>query len=102
MNKQEKNNQNNNEIEAEAIENKEEETYNQLSKDELILQIKEFSKELLNIKDEYLKLEEEKDDWEDKYTRLQAEFENTQKRWEKSRDFRNTKGKRYDYCIRTI
>ncbi len=86
MNKQEKNNQNNKEIEGEVIDNKEQEAYNQLSKDELILNLKEFTKELSSIKDKNLNIIKEKDDWQDKYTRLQAEFENTQKRWEKSRE----------------
>ncbi|MFX0071561.1 MAG: nucleotide exchange factor GrpE [Candidatus Hermodarchaeota archaeon] len=53
------------------------------SKEELIEQLKEL--------EETIKKDEEKikelSSWKDKYMRLQAEFENTQKRWEKNRQY---------------
>lgn len=51
------------------------------SKDDLVKQVKEFENEI-KIKDEKIK---ELDAWRDKYINLQAEFENTHKRWEKNR-----------------
>lgn len=87
MNDKENTNENDIEIVTEEEEiNKEYEKYNQLSKEELICTIIELNKDILNLKDDAIKLKDEKDDWQEKYTRLQAEFENTQKRWEKSRD----------------
>ena len=51
------------------------------SKDDLVKQVKEFENEI-KIKDKKIK---ELDAWRDKYINLQAEFENTHKRWEKNR-----------------
>ncbi|TFG28311.1 MAG: nucleotide exchange factor GrpE [Promethearchaeota archaeon] len=53
------------------------------SKDDLIKQLKEL-KEDLKSRDEKIK---ELEPWKDKYMRLQAEFENTQKRWDKNRQY---------------
>ena len=65
---------------------KERERYNQLSNEALIEEILEAEKTLTLSKNEQNELKKDKDNWQDKYTRLQAEFENTQKRWEKSKD----------------
>ncbi|TFG07069.1 MAG: nucleotide exchange factor GrpE [Promethearchaeota archaeon] len=53
------------------------------SKEELIKKINELEKDL----EEKEKKLKELSGWKDKYMRLQAEFENTQKRWEKNRQY---------------
>ena len=55
------------------------------SKDELIQNLAKFEVELKALKEKYDKVEEEKNSWKGKYTRLQAEFENSEKRWNKNR-----------------
>jgi molecular chaperone GrpE len=53
------------------------------SKDDLITQIKELEAEN-EVKDKKIK---DLEGWKEKYMRLQAEFENTQKRWDKNRQY---------------
>jgi molecular chaperone GrpE len=53
------------------------------SKDDLIKKVKNLEN-LIKEKESKLK---ELNDWKDKYIRLQAEFDNTQKRWEKNRQY---------------
>ena len=55
------------------------------SKDELVQNLAKFEAELKALKEKYDKIEEEKNSWKGKYTRLQAEFENAEKRWNKNR-----------------
>jgi len=67
------------------IEGKEQKVLEYYSKDNLIEEIK-ILKESNKKKDEQLlKYQTESDDWKNKYMRLQAEFENAQKRWNKNR-----------------
>jgi molecular chaperone GrpE len=67
------------------IEGEEQKVLEYYSKDNLIEEIK-ILKESNKKKDEQLlKYQTESDDWKNKYMRLQAEFENAQKRWNKSR-----------------
>lgn len=63
----------------------EEEKFKELSKEELIEKIHNLEENLNEKKDEIKELKNLNNNWEDKFARLQAEFENTQKRWEKSR-----------------
>jgi molecular chaperone GrpE len=53
------------------------------SKEDLITQMKEL-KANLELKDKKIK---DLEGWKEKYIRLQAEFENTQKRWDKNRQY---------------
>ncbi|MBN1216899.1 MAG: nucleotide exchange factor GrpE [Candidatus Lokiarchaeota archaeon] len=62
------------------------EQYNDLSEEKLIEKLLDTDKKLSLAKKELIQSKEEKKNWQEKYTRLQAEFENTQKRWEKSKD----------------
>jgi molecular chaperone GrpE len=55
------------------------------SKDELIQNLAKFEVELKALKEKYDTVEQEKNSWKTKYTRLQAEFENAEKRWNKNR-----------------
>jgi len=66
-------------------EEKEEEKFKKLSREELIGRINELENKLGEKQEEIKKLKQLNEDWKDKFMRLQAEFENTQKRWEKSR-----------------
>ena len=58
-------------------------TLEYFSKEDIIKQMKELE-EYVKEKDVQIK---EMNEWKEKYTRLQAEFENTQKRWEKNRQY---------------
>ena len=51
------------------------------SKEDLVKKVKEYERELEDKDKKIIEL----DGWKNKYTHLQAEFENAQKRWEKSR-----------------
>lgn len=73
--------------EKEEKEEKEEERFENFSREELIRRINELEDKLGEKKEEIKKLKELNEDWKDKFMRLQAEFENTQKRWEKSRKY---------------
>jgi molecular chaperone GrpE len=67
------------------------------SKDELVQNLAKFEVELKALKEKYDSVEQEKNSWKNKYTRLQAEFENTEKRWNKSRQ-----NLRLEYTASTI
>jgi len=58
-------------------------TLEYFSKDEIIKQMKELE-ECVKEKDGQIK---KLNEWKDKFIRLQAEFENAQKRWEKNREY---------------
>ncbi|MHA2037624.1 MAG: nucleotide exchange factor GrpE [Promethearchaeota archaeon] len=55
------------------------------SKDEVLEKVKTIESELTEVKNTSKKLKEENDESKKKYMHLQAEFENAQKRWNKSR-----------------
>ncbi len=67
------------------IEGKEQKVLEYYSKDNLIEQIKTLEEDNKKKKEQLLKYQKESDDWKNKYMRLQAEFENAQKRWNKNR-----------------
>ena len=54
-------------------------------KDDLIDEIKSLKESNKKKDEQLLKYQTESDDWKNKYMRLQAEFENAQKRWNKNR-----------------
>jgi len=58
---------------------------NELSKEELINKIVIAEEDFSKLKEENKELKDKNDEWEDKYMHLQAEFENSQKRWDKAR-----------------
>ncbi len=57
----------------------------ELSKEELINKIIKIKENLSNLEKENQELKDKNEEWQDKYMRLQAEFENSQKRWDKAR-----------------
>ena len=67
------------------IEGKEQKVLEYYSKDNLIEQIKTLEEGNKKKDEQLLKYQTESDDWKNKYMRLQAEFENAQKRWNKNR-----------------
>ncbi|MHA1329054.1 MAG: nucleotide exchange factor GrpE [Promethearchaeota archaeon] len=67
------------------------------SKDELIEKIKSIEKELKKVEENLEKSRNESNDWKNRYIRLQADFENAQKRWEK-----NNQALRTQYLASTI
>ena len=67
------------------IEGKEQKVLEYHSKDNLIEQIKTLKEGNKKKDEQLLKYQTESDDWKNKYMRLQAEFENAQKRWNKNR-----------------
>ncbi|MCK4383675.1 MAG: nucleotide exchange factor GrpE [Candidatus Lokiarchaeota archaeon] len=76
------------EVESEEIKLLEEKEHFELeyfSKDEVLEKVKTIEKELAEVKTTAKKLREENDESKKKYMHLQAEFENAQKRWNKSR-----------------
>lgn len=76
------------EVESEEIKLLEEKEHFELeyfSKDEVLEKVKTIEKELAEVKTTAKKLREENDELKKKYMHLQAEFENAQKRWNKSR-----------------
>ena len=76
------------EVESEEIKLLEEKEHFELeyfSKDEVLEKVKTIEKELTEVKTTAKKLREENDESKKKYMHLQAEFENAQKRWNKSR-----------------
>jgi len=76
------------EVESEEIKLLEEKEHFELeyfSKDEVLEKVKSIEKELTEVKITAKKLREENDESKKKYMHLQAEFENAQKRWNKSR-----------------
>lgn len=76
------------ELKAKEIKQLEEKEHHELeffSKEESIKKISNLEKQLKEIKDKAQKLQKENDESKNKYMHLQAEFENAQKRWNKSR-----------------
>ena len=67
------------------------------SKEEFIQNLAKLEIELKTLKEKQNKVEEEKNSWKSKYTRLQAEFENAEKRWNKNRQ-----NLRLEYTASTI
>jgi len=67
------------------IEGKEQKVLEYFSKDNLIDEIKSLKDTNKKKDEQLLKYQTESDDWKNKYMRLQAEFENAQKRWNKNR-----------------
>jgi molecular chaperone GrpE len=73
------------EDEIKKLEEKEHYELEYFSKEEAIEKIKKLEKETEELKEKVKKLEEQNQLSKDKHMRLQAEFENTQKRWEKNK-----------------
>jgi molecular chaperone GrpE len=67
------------------IEGKEQKVLEYHSKDNLLEEIKILEEGNKKKDEQLLKYQTESDDWKNKYMRLQAEFENAQKRWNKNR-----------------
>jgi len=67
------------------IEGKEQKILEYYSKDNLLEKIKTLEEGKKKKDEQLLKYQTESDDWKNKYMRLQAEFENAQKRWNKNR-----------------
>ncbi len=67
------------------IEGKEQKVLEYYSKDNLIEKINVLEEDNKKKDEQLLKYQTESDDWKNKYMRLQAEFENAQKRWNKNR-----------------
>jgi len=67
------------------IEGKEQKILEYYSKDHLLEKIKTLEEGNKKKDEQLLKYQTESDDWKNKYMRLQAEFENAQKRWNKNR-----------------
>ncbi len=67
------------------IEGEEQKVLEYYSKDNLIEKIKNLEESNKKKDEQLLKYRTESDDWKNKYMRLQAEFENAQKRWNKNR-----------------
>jgi molecular chaperone GrpE len=84
-------------IEVKRLEGKEPGKLEYFSKDELIQNLAKLEAELKTLKEKHDKVEEEKNSWKNKYTRLQAEFENAEKRWNKNRQ-----NLRVEYTASTI
>ena len=75
-------------IKSEEIKQLEEKEHFELeyfSKDEVLEKLKNLEKELSEVKTSAKKLRKENDESKTKYMHMQAEFENAQKRWNKSR-----------------
>jgi molecular chaperone GrpE len=71
--------------EVKQLEEKEHYELEYFSKAEVAEEVKNLKKELTEIKDKFSKLQKDNDESKRKYILLQAEFENAQKRWNKSR-----------------
>jgi len=67
------------------LEGEEQKVLEYYSKDNLIEEIKTLEESNKKKDEQLLKYQTERDDWKNKYTRLQAEFENAQKRWNRNR-----------------
>jgi len=67
------------------LEGEEQKVLEYYSKDNLIEEIKTLKESNKKKDEQLLKYQTESDDWKNKYTRLQAEFENAQKRWNRNR-----------------
>ncbi|MEJ2295808.1 MAG: nucleotide exchange factor GrpE, partial [Candidatus Lokiarchaeota archaeon] len=71
--------------EVKQIEGKEPEKLEYYSKEHLIEKVSKLEEEMKKHKENLKKTKEEAESWKSKYVRLQAEFENAQKRWDKTR-----------------
>jgi molecular chaperone GrpE len=71
--------------EVKKLEGEDQKLLSYFSKDELVKKMKETEEQLKSRESEVEKLKKENKDWKDKFMRLQAEFENAQKRWDKNR-----------------
>ena len=71
--------------EIKQLEEKEHFELEYFSKEEFLENISNLEKELKELKEKTQKLQKENDESKNKYMHLQAEFENAQKRWNKSR-----------------
>ncbi|MHA1884214.1 MAG: nucleotide exchange factor GrpE [Promethearchaeota archaeon] len=71
--------------EIKQLEEKEHHELEYFSKGEVVEEVKNLKIELTDIKDKFSKIQKENEESKRKYMLLQAEFENAQKRWNKSR-----------------
>jgi molecular chaperone GrpE len=71
--------------ELKLLECEEQKVLEYFSKDELCKKVKEFEQLNKEQGEQLAKLKNESADWKNKYMRLQAEFENAHKRWDKNR-----------------
>jgi molecular chaperone GrpE len=71
--------------ELKLLECEEQKVLEYFSKDELCKKVKEFEQLNKEQGEQLVKLKNESADWKNKYMRLQAEFENAHKRWDKNR-----------------
>ena len=71
--------------EVKQIEGKEPEKLEYYSKEHLVEKVSKLEEELKKHTENLKKVKVEAESWKNKYTRLQAEFENAQKRWDKTR-----------------
>ncbi len=71
--------------EVKQIAGKEPEKLEYYSKEHLLEEVKTLETDLKAHKENLKKAKEDAESWKSKYTRLQAEFENAQKRWDKNR-----------------
>ncbi|MFX0059491.1 MAG: nucleotide exchange factor GrpE [Candidatus Heimdallarchaeota archaeon] len=71
------------EEEIKLLEGEEQKVLDYFSKDDLVGKIKDLEEKLKKKDEEAEKFKSESNTWKDKYMRLQAEFENAQKRWNK-------------------
>ncbi len=73
------------EIKQKQIEGKEPGKLEYYSKEYLVEKVSKLETELKTLQANLKKAKEESENWKNKYMRLQAEFENAQKRWDKNR-----------------
>ncbi|MFW9943135.1 MAG: nucleotide exchange factor GrpE, partial [Candidatus Thorarchaeota archaeon] len=85
------------EEEIKLLEGEDQKILDYFSKDDLVGKIKELEDKLKKKEEEVEKFKIEGNTWKDKYMRLQAEFENAQKRWNKHKQ-----DLRLDYTASTI
>ncbi len=71
--------------EIKQIEGEEPQKLEYFSKDELLGKIQDLEKNLNKAEEKFSQFQNQANDWKNKYMRLQAEFENAQKRWDKHR-----------------
>ena len=71
--------------EVKQIAGKEPEKLEYYSKEYLLEEVKKLETDLKTYTKDLKKAKEDAESWKNKYTRLQAEFENAQKRWDKNR-----------------
>jgi len=71
--------------EIKQIEGEEPRKLEYFSKDDLLGKIQDLEKNFKEAEEKLSQFQKQANDWKNKYMRLQAEFENAQKRWEKNR-----------------